>query len=173
MTVGQVDLAVGRQWRCLAGCRAGRRASGVLRLQLRQFGDRIEPTPGATATIDRPARSYNCRASRARCAMTGLALGIGHRAVADRFARHGSIPKVSEAPWSSVFPIDGYAASGSAPAPRHEFVNASLRPSATSQSAPNSFHNVENFARCFTDHAARRFNERYRRLDQRTRISAV
>jgi len=110
MTVGQVDLAVGRQWRCLAGCRAGRRASGVLRLQLRQFGDRIEPTPGATATIDRPARSYNCRASRARCAMTGLALGIGHRAVADRFARHGSIPKVSEAPWSSVFPIDGYAA---------------------------------------------------------------
>jgi len=97
LKIGQVELAKGPQGvgsgAVLQVVRQGFEPAGILRLQFRQFGNSVVPAPGAAAMIGWAARAYDRGSGRARGAMTGLAFGIRHRPVADRFARHGSTPK--------------------------------------------------------------------------------
>ncbi len=65
---------------------------GILRLQLAELGDGVLPTPGATAMVGRATGADHRRIGRARDAVTGLALGVGHGFLADRLARHGATP---------------------------------------------------------------------------------
>jgi len=62
-------------------------------LQHGQLGDRVPPTPGAAALVDRPARANDRHTGSSSGATTGLTLGVGHGSITDRLARHGSIPK--------------------------------------------------------------------------------
>jgi hypothetical protein len=65
----------------------------ILTLQHGQLGDRVPPTLGTAALVDCPARAHDRHTGNSRGAATGLTLGVGHRPVTDRLARHGSIPK--------------------------------------------------------------------------------
>ncbi len=65
---------------------------GILRLQLAELGDGVLPTPGAAAMVGWATGADHRRIGRARDAVTGLALGVGHGFLADRLARHGATP---------------------------------------------------------------------------------
>jgi hypothetical protein len=67
--------------------------SAILALQCGQFGDRVPPTSGTAALVDCSARANDRHSGSSSGAATGLTLGVGHRPVTDRLARHGSIPK--------------------------------------------------------------------------------
>src|SRR4029077_7292653 len=65
----------------------------ILTLQHGQLGDRVPPTLGTAALVDCPPRAHDRHTGNSGGAATGLTLGVGHRPVTDRLARHGSIPK--------------------------------------------------------------------------------
>ena len=66
--------------------------SGILRLQLSEFSDRVTPPPRAATMVGWAPRSDHRRVSRARGTVTGLAFGIGHGFLANRLTRHDPTP---------------------------------------------------------------------------------
>ena len=68
---------------------------GIVALQLGQLGDSVAPTLGATAVI-KWSPCPDCRCPRGPSSPTAcLALGIGHRSLADRLAWHGPLRSVT------------------------------------------------------------------------------
>src|SRR5574337_1449816 len=73
----------------------GFQPGGVLTLQHGQFGDGVAPTPGAAAVIEGPPYPDCRRAGLPSGATARLALGVGHRPLAGRFAWHGPLRSVT------------------------------------------------------------------------------
>ena len=73
----------------------GFQPGGIVTLQRGQLGDSVAPTLGATAVI-KGSPYPGCRCPRGPSSTTArLALGIGHRSLADRLAWHGPLRSVT------------------------------------------------------------------------------
>ncbi len=73
----------------------GFQPSGIVTLQRDQLGDSVTPTLGATAVI-KWSPYPGCRCPRGPSSTTAcLALGIGHRSLADRLAWHSPLRSVT------------------------------------------------------------------------------